>query len=1120
MKHKATLSVLIASALTASYMGVNAMPGSGSYEAGDGASASGQNSVAVGHESKALKEGSVAIGAEATVGGLTNEGGTNSIAVGRQSKAVGDTAVAIGKGATSNILNGIAIGHDAGNNANDKPGSGTSAGSIFIGMQAGQNTTGNINAFIGSSAGSNTTGSNNIAFGNNAGTSVNGEHNISIGFNASNSLNGLNNISIGQSAGKFVKGTSNITIGSNANSFKKETTINYGVALGTESETLGDRTVALGAAAKSRSIGATAVGMAAESNNGFATALGYHAVADGGHSIAIGLNSHAVAAYSVAHGSWAESNGKFGTAVGYDAHADGERSVALGKTATAKANDSVALGTNTISDRNAEVIGYDPSETAVVKGADDALQLGADLQAQFDTKDAEYKVLQKEAEAIQTERNTLLEKQKELTAANNTTELETVKEQLADNKTRLDAKNKEVSDKEIEINKLVGTWKARKGAVSIGNSTTGETRQIINVAAGTEDTDAVNVAQLKAVSNGGFTVSTNSYDATDETTKASTKTTLIKTKIGGILPIEGKASTVYGSDAAPVANYSSDNLITYADAGTVRIGMLKSPSFTSVSIGDTNPITLANDNGKLTAGGSEVVTKNNITSIFNELYSFSDGLTTESKDGKTIVKLDKEALKNDAAFKGPKGDPGEKGADGKSALDVWKPIAGNENKTAEDFAKAIKGDKGETGAAGEKGATGAAGEKGADGKSALDVWKSIAGNENKTAEDFAKAIKGDKGETGAAGEKGADGKSALDVWKSIADNENKTAEDFAKAIKGEKGETGATGADGKSALDVWKSIAGNENKTAEDFAKAIKGDKGNPGTNGTNGTNGKSAYDLWKEQPGNEGKSEKDFVNYMKGASLPDFISIVDPKGNTTPGGTNTGTGSNPGGTNADAGSNPSAGSHGGANPHANATITISNGTDASNPAPTIAFKTDDKGNGTGTITGIKTPDGKDKTAAANVDYVTKVMEASVKSMDKALHTLSNTIGDVRDESRSGNAMNAALSALKPLDYKEHERTQVMAGVGHYEDKTGFALGVAHFTNERTMFNAGVALSGNKHMYNAGATFRFGSSSDEAETVPKTELEMLRAELEREKARNAEQEATIEMLKQLVLPRK
>ena len=71
MNRKSTLAVLAVSALTASWVSVNAA-GAGSYEAGDGASASGQNSVAVGHESKALKEGSVAIGAEATVGVLTN----------------------------------------------------------------------------------------------------------------------------------------------------------------------------------------------------------------------------------------------------------------------------------------------------------------------------------------------------------------------------------------------------------------------------------------------------------------------------------------------------------------------------------------------------------------------------------------------------------------------------------------------------------------------------------------------------------------------------------------------------------------------------------------------------------------------------------------------------------------------------------------------------------------------------------------------------------------------------------------------------------------------------------------------------------------------------------------
>ncbi|EJF75506.1 hypothetical protein ME7_01200, partial [Bartonella birtlesii LL-WM9] len=42
-------------------------------------------------------------------------------------------------------------------------------------------------------------------------------------------------------------------------------------------------------------------------------------------------------------------------------------------------------------------------------------------------------------------------------------------------------------------------WHSAWGALSIGNSKQGKTRQIINVAAGTKDTDAVNVAQLKAL---------------------------------------------------------------------------------------------------------------------------------------------------------------------------------------------------------------------------------------------------------------------------------------------------------------------------------------------------------------------------------------------------------------------------------------------------------------------------------------------------------------------------------------------------------------------------------------------------------------------------------------------
>ena len=45
------------------------------------------------------------------------------------------------------------------------------------------------------------------------------------------------------------------------------------------------------------------------------------------------------------------------------------------------------------------------------------------------------------------------------------------------------------------------TWKATDSAVSVGDVSNGVTRQIISVAAGTNDTDAVNVAQLKRIQN-------------------------------------------------------------------------------------------------------------------------------------------------------------------------------------------------------------------------------------------------------------------------------------------------------------------------------------------------------------------------------------------------------------------------------------------------------------------------------------------------------------------------------------------------------------------------------------------------------------------------------------------
>lgn len=93
-------------------------------------------------------------------------------------------------------------------------------------------------------------------------------------------------------------------------------------------------------------------------------------------------------------------------------------------------------------------------------------------------------------------------------------------------------------------------------------------------------------------------------------------------------------------------------------------------------------------------------------------------------------------------------------------------------------------------------------------------------------------------------------------------------------------------------------------------------------------------------------------------------------------------------------------------------------------------------------------------------------------------------INDLRKESRKGDAMNAALSALKPIAYNPAEPTQIMA-VGTYRGEQAVAVGAAHYVNGRTMLNGGIAYAGNSHvMANLGVTWRIGSGE-----VPKATSE-------------------------------
>ena len=773
------------------------------------------------------------------------------------------------------------------------------------------------------------------------------------------------------------------------------------VAIGIGIDKTGTRSVNIGEGTSTLGENSTAVGQGAKAGNS-ALAIGGSARAESKNSVAVGRAATigASALGATALGDSANSDESQSVSVGYSAHAYQFGSIAVGAHTETHGNGSIAIGHNSkVGESGKQAyagisIGMD-SKTVVRNGV--ALGTGS-----YADRDA------------------------------NSTSNRGYDPSLHGSHFADAAAEAAVPSLERSI------WKATDSAVSVGNGRSGyrKTRQIINVAAGGEDTDAVNVAQLKALEKRNTILAGNDVPfKADGSVSDATPDTRVYTPGDKEIKIQGKANTVYGvapqagakapdgkSEYAAPTLYSSDNLITYKDPtdSILRIGMLNTPTFTGVNFAHpTMNITLGgNDRGQLTlttggkGDGATSTTSPVLTAAsLKDVLKAEKGIKITEKDegeyGKTYTfSLNKDELKGDPDFKGDKGDPGAKGdqgiqgekgetgakgdtgADGKSAFEVWNKMPGNEGKTKDDFIKAITGPKGEAGAVGPKG------ENGTDGKSAYEVWKEIPGNGEKTKEEYLASLKGERGETGPQGVAGPKG------------DKGETGAVGPKGDPGKQGEVGPkgeAGAVGKSAFEVWSKMPGNENKTQEDFIKAItgangkdgaagpkgdkgdagvagaKGDKGDAGVAGPKGNTGKSAYEYWKEIKGNENKTEDDFRKALEGG--------------------------------------------------------------------------------------------------------TKVNTHEYEKLEHQIGELGNDLQELRKESRNGDALGAALSALKPIQYDPLEPTQFMAGVGHYKNANAVALGIAHYTKESTMFHAGVSMVRGATMINGGATFKFGNSP-EKKAVP------------------------------------
>ena len=253
------------------------------------------------------------------------------------------------------------------------------------------------------------------------------------------------------------------------------------VVVGTGSAEANDKGASIGSYAGASSYeGATNLGYNALGRAINAIALGRLAVLQGYQSMGIGYKTHTF----------------FGV----------ENGMAIGESSRARETNSVALGSQTVTNRDEGVVGYDPLNISVVKDPEKGnLQLPTALQEKIATKEVEYEALQDEYEMIQGDIYVLSEKRAALIGKLtrnedvDLAELSTIRTQSEEKYNLLKKKGAELVNKKAEINQIAGTWRSGQGAISIGNSEKGDTRQLIGLAAGSEDTDGINVAQLKSL---------------------------------------------------------------------------------------------------------------------------------------------------------------------------------------------------------------------------------------------------------------------------------------------------------------------------------------------------------------------------------------------------------------------------------------------------------------------------------------------------------------------------------------------------------------------------------------------------------------------------------------------
>ena len=406
-----------------------------------------------------------------------------------------------------------------------------------------------------------------------------------------------NSIAIGPNASTDNTATSSVAIGDGANATGRST-----VALGLSAQATSANATALGANSIASEDDTVAVGHGSKATDGNASALGADAIASNIESTAIGHGTAASGASSTALGSRAKAGGTAGVGIGMLANATKDYGIAIGGESSSTADNSIAIGRkSSVSENDGIAIGT-RSNASAVKSI--AIGDGASATTADGVAIGSKSVASTAAGVVGYNANT--------------------------------------GRTDTYANLTGATLTSTLGGVAVG--TTNQTRQINYVAAGTADTDAVNVAQLKSV-NLAFTGDTGSGDVNLANSKLAVNgddTYITTTANGKKITIAGKKQDITVTNGVASATAGMADAQNVADAINQAVAN-SSSSWNLSANGEATTATVEKGNKVDFSGNDNITVARNDKNISVSLKKELTGLNSASFNnaaGNPTVKID------------------------------------------------------------------------------------------------------------------------------------------------------------------------------------------------------------------------------------------------------------------------------------------------------------------------------------------------------------------------------------------------------------------------------------------------------------------------------------------------